>query len=61
MPLHLVIQNQWQLTLLKFPVSDTHWAKTWLLDERAPELTKPEGIQDLHDKMVKIYAKEGGA
>jgi oligopeptide transport system ATP-binding protein len=34
----------------KFPVSDTHWAKTWLLDERAPELTKPEGIQDLHDK-----------
>ncbi len=45
----------------KFPVSDTHWAKTWLLDERAPELTKPEGIQDLHAKMVKIYAKEGGA
>lgn len=43
----------------KFKVSDTHWAKTWLLDERAPELRKPEGIQDLHAKMVDIYGKGG--
>jgi oligopeptide transport system ATP-binding protein len=41
----------------KFEVSETHWAKTWLLDERAPELPKPEGIQDLHAKMTQIYAK----
>jgi oligopeptide transport system ATP-binding protein len=44
----------------KFPVSDTHWAKTWLLDERAPELTKPEGIQDLHDKWLKFTQKKEG-
>jgi oligopeptide transport system ATP-binding protein len=41
----------------KFVVSETHWAKTWLLDERAPELNKPEGIQELHAKMVAIYGK----
>ena len=44
----------------KFPISDTHWAKTWLLDNRAPKLSKPEGIQDLHAKMLKIYDKAGG-
>ncbi|GFH41839.1 oligopeptidepermease (ATP-binding protein) [Lactococcus hodotermopsidis] len=45
----------------KFAVSDTHWAKTWLLDERAPKLAKPEGIQGLHEKMMALYVKEGGA
>ncbi|WEV45668.1 ABC transporter ATP-binding protein [Streptococcaceae bacterium ESL0687] len=41
----------------KFEVNDHHWAKTWLLDERAPKLEKPKGIQDLHAKMKKIYSK----
>ncbi|WEV61178.1 ABC transporter ATP-binding protein [Streptococcaceae bacterium ESL0729] len=41
----------------KFKVNETHWAKTWLLDERAPKLEKPKGIQDLHAKMKKIYSK----
>jgi oligopeptide transport system ATP-binding protein len=27
-----------------FPVSDTHFAATWLLDERAPKIDPPESI-----------------
>ena len=35
----------------KFSVSDTHWAKTWLLHENAPKVEKPGVIADLHDKI----------
>ncbi len=42
-----------------FKVSDTHYAKTWLLDPRAPKVEKPEAIQDLHGKIVKMTAKGG--
>ncbi len=35
-----------------FQVSDTHFAKTWLLDPRAPKAEKPEAIQDLHEKLL---------
>ncbi len=38
-----------------FKVSDTHYAKTWLLDERAPKISAPEAIQNLHEKMLKTY------
>ncbi len=38
-----------------FQVSDTHFAKTWLLDPRAPKIEKPEIIQDIHDKLVKAF------
>ena len=38
-----------------FQVSDTHWAKTWLLDPRAPKTEAPKNIQNLHEKMVRIY------
>lgn len=38
-----------------FKVSDTHYAKTWLLDERAPKIEKPEIIQDIHEKLVKAF------
>lgn len=34
-----------------FQVSDTHWAKTWLLHPNAPKIDKPEMIQDLHQKI----------
>lgn len=37
-----------------FNISDTHWAKTWLLDPRAPKIEKPEVIQDLHEKISVI-------
>ena len=39
-----------------FRVSDTHYAKTWLLDPRAPKTEPPKNIQNLHEKMSKIYA-----
>lgn len=42
-----------------FPVSETHYAKTWLLDPRAPKLEKPEIIQDLHEKIKKMTDKGG--
>ena len=38
-----------------FQVSDTHWAKTWLLDPRAPKVEPPQIIQNLHEKMLKNY------
>ena len=38
-----------------FKVSDTHYAKTWLLDPRAPKVETPEIIRNLHEKMLKSY------
>ncbi|EGV15027.1 ABC transporter ATP-binding protein [Streptococcus infantis] len=35
----------------QFAVSDTHWAKTWLLHDQAPKVAKPAVIADLHDKI----------
>ncbi|MGB4984779.1 MAG: ABC transporter ATP-binding protein [Erysipelotrichaceae bacterium] len=37
-----------------FKVSDTHYAKTWLLDPRAPKLDKPKEIQNLHEKILSV-------
>ena len=38
-----------------FQVSDTHFAKTWLLDPRAPKTEAPANIQNLHEKILKTY------
>ena len=38
-----------------FRISDTHFAKTWLLDPRAPQVEKPEIIQNIHEKLMKVY------
>ena len=38
-----------------FEINEHHFAKTWLLDPRAPKISRPEKIQNLHEKMVKIY------
>ena len=35
-----------------FQVSETHFAKTWLLDPRAPKIEKPEIIQNIHEKLM---------
>ena len=35
-----------------FQVTPTHFARTWLLDSRAPKVEKPEIIQNLHEKML---------
>ena len=38
-----------------FQVSDTHFAKTWLLDPRAPKVEKPQAIQNLHEKLLEAF------
>ena len=38
-----------------FAVSETHFAKTWLLDPRAPKVEKPEVIHDIHEKLIKAF------
>ena len=38
-----------------FRVTDTHYAKTWLLDPDAPRIEKPEGIRDIHEKLLKAF------
>ena len=38
-----------------FQVTDTHYAKTWLLDPKAPKIEKPEGIQDIHEKLISAF------
>ena len=38
-----------------FQVSETHFAKTWLLDPRAPKVEKPEIIQNIHEKLIESF------
>ena len=38
-----------------FKVTDTHYAKTWLLDPRAPKVEKPEAIQNIHEKLMNAF------
>ncbi|MEG0177820.1 ABC transporter ATP-binding protein [Anaerorhabdus sp.] len=40
-----------------FSISNTHFAKTWLADPRAPKVTPPEPIRQLHDRMLKVAGK----
>ncbi len=38
-----------------FRVTDTHYAKTWLLDPRAPKVEKPEVINDVHGTLRRVF------
>ena len=38
-----------------FKVTDTHYAKTWLLDPRAPKVEKPEIIHNIHEKLMEAF------
>ena len=38
-----------------FKVTETHYAKTWLLEPNAPKVEKPEIIQDIHEKLLRAY------
>lgn len=38
-----------------FKVTETHYAKTWLLDPRSPKIEKPEGIQNIHEKLIEAF------
>ena len=42
-----------------FYVTDTHFAKTWLLDERAPKVEPPKIIQNLHERLLATTDKGG--
>ena len=39
-----------------FKVSDTHYAKTWLLDPRAPKVERPAIISEITERVAKIYS-----
>jgi oligopeptide transport system ATP-binding protein len=41
-----------------FKVSETHFAKTWLCDPRAPKVEKPLQIQNIHEKLKALYNME---
>ena len=38
-----------------FKVTDTHYAKTWLLDPRSPRIEKPEIIRSIHEKLTEAF------
>ena len=38
-----------------FQVSDTHFAKTWLEDPRSPKVSKPEIIENIHEKLIEAF------
>lgn len=38
-----------------FKVSDTHYAKTWLLDPRAPKIERPAIIGEISERVKMIY------
>ncbi|MBR4454759.1 MAG: ABC transporter ATP-binding protein [Solobacterium sp.] len=42
-----------------FKVSDTHYAKTWLLDPRAPKVEPPAAVKNLHERMLALTSKGG--
>lgn len=43
-----------------FKVSETHFAKTWLLDPRAPKVEPPKAIQNLHERLTSMTSERGG-
>ena len=38
-----------------FKVSDTHYAKTWLLDPRSPKVDRPKILDEISARVAKIY------
>lgn len=41
-----------------FQISPTHYAKTWLMDPRAPKVEPPKAIQNLHER-IKLMVNQG--
>ncbi len=52
------LEIDFELEPPKFYVSDTHWAATWLLDERAPKIERPKIITDRIERMKKLWSDE---
>lgn len=44
-----------------FKVSETHYAKTWLLDPRAPKIEKPEILNNTHEKLLRTFNIDVGS
>ena len=42
-----------------FKISETHYAKTWLLDPRAPKVEPPKAIRNLHNRLASITDERG--
>ena len=42
-----------------FKITETHYAKTWLLDNRAPKVKRPKIIDEIPERVRKIYAGGG--
>ena len=38
-----------------FQITDTHFAKTWLLDPRAPKVERPAVIGEISERVKRIY------
>ncbi len=38
-----------------FKVTETHFAKTWLLDPRSPKIEKPDIIKSIHEKLTEAF------
>ena len=43
-----------------FKVSETHYAKTWLLDKRAPKVERPKILDEISERVNKIYGGGDG-
>ena len=43
-----------------FRISEDHWAKTWLLDERAPRIQAPDTVMRLRERLARDARSEGG-
>ncbi len=42
-----------------FKISESHYAKTWLLDPRAPKVEPPKTIQNLHQRLLTLTDERG--
>ena len=42
-----------------FKISETHYAKTWLLDPRAPKAEPPKAIRNLHERLQSMTGERG--
>jgi len=38
-----------------FKISESHYAKTWLLDKRAPKVDRPPMLDNLHERLKELY------
>lgn len=52
------MQIDFEMQPPKFPVSDTHWAATWLLHPNAPKVSAPKIITDRIERMKKAGGED---